>query len=162
MLEPDDFLPVGLPVDDVGRHALLSTAKKAYAEGGAEAVEAIVRDQLGDNADIVLNNLWDALCCSGQKHHVLSNKIMGALKEHKTLNGIFNRDDIIVQGLDAASHTGYQTWHRAYDDQVIRWLAEHQTATRNEFLTFLADLYSTDEMRRRFPQALQMLQGLQP
>jgi hypothetical protein len=162
MLEPDDFLPVGLPVDDIGRRALLNSAKKAYTEGGAEAVEAIVREQLGDNADIVLNNLWDALCCSGQKHHVLSNKIMTALNDHKTLSGVFQRNDIIVNGLDATSHQGYQTWHRMYDDEIVRWLSEHGEATSDEFLAYLVDMYSTDEMKRRFPQAVEMLQGLLP
>ncbi|HMT19662.1 MAG TPA: RHS repeat-associated core domain-containing protein, partial [Promineifilum sp.] len=160
MLEPDDFLPVGLPADDIGRRALLSSAKRAYTEGGTEAVEAIVRDQLGDNADAVLNNLWDALCCSGQKHHVLSNKIMDELGRHRTLRGVFQRDDVVVQALDNTSHRGYQTWHRAYDDQVVDWLIEHETATSDEFLAFLTNLYSSSEMQRRFPQAVEILQGL--
>ena len=160
MLEPDDFLPVGLPVDDIGRRALLSSAKKAYTEGGTEAVEAIVRDQLGDNADVVLNNLWDALCCSGQKHHILSNKVMTALGEHKTLGGIFNRNDIIVQALDLGSHSGYQSWHRAYDAEIVRWLAANGDATRQEFIQKLIEMYSTNDMRRQFPQAVDILQGL--
>lgn len=87
---------------------------------------------------------------------------MDELGRHRTLRGIFQRDDVVVQALDNTSHRGYQTWHRAYDDQVVNWLIEHETATSDEFLAFLTNLYSSSEMQRRFPQAVEMLQGLAP
>lgn len=49
-----------------------------------------------------------------------------------------------------------------YDDEVVGWLRNNQTATAGEFLDYLTGFYSTPEMQRRFPQALEMLQGLQP
>lgn len=87
---------------------------------------------------------------------------MDELGRHKTLRGIFQRDDTIVQALDLSSHKGYQTRHRAYDDQVVRWLRNNEAATDEEFLDYLRGLYSTPEMQRRFPQVLETLQGLQP
>ena len=162
LLEPDDIFPASLPIDDIGRRALLKSAQEVYAEGGAEAVEGVIRDTLGEHADVVLNKLWDKLCCTGQQHHILSNKIMSELGRHRILKDIFKRNQSIVQALDLGSHRGYQTWHRAYDDDVVRWLRSHETATAEEFLNYLNVLYSTPEMRRQFPKALEVLKGLQP
>lgn len=91
---------------------------------------------------------------------MLSNKIMTALGRHETLAGIFKRNDIIIQALDLGSHNGYESWHIAYDGEITRWLAANGDASRQEFLQKLIEMYSTDDMRRRFPQAVDMLQGL--
>jgi len=97
---------------------------------------------------------------TGQWHHALSTRIMRALDEHEVLRGVFGRDDIVVQAFDEASHRGYQAWHRAYDDEVIDWLAEHPDATREQFLRFLRDIYARPEMRQRFPDALNQIDRL--
>jgi RHS repeat-associated protein len=57
-LEPDDALPVGLPLDDMGRRALMKGAREAFEEGGEEAVERFIRDTLGDQADDVLERMF--------------------------------------------------------------------------------------------------------
>lgn len=87
---------------------------------------------------------------------------MEQLGRHETLKGIFQRDNIIVHALDSSGHQGYQTWHRAYDSQVVDWLIANRQATPDEFLAYLTELYSTGDMQRRFPQAVEMLQGLLP
>jgi RHS repeat-associated protein len=56
--EPDDELPVGLPLDDVGRRAVMAGARETLEEGGEEALERLVRDTLGDQADDVLERMW--------------------------------------------------------------------------------------------------------
>jgi hypothetical protein len=68
----------------------------------------------------------------------------------------------VVQALDEASHRGYQTWHRAYDDEVADWLMDpaYQSATREEFLRFLREIYTRPEMRQRFPDALNQIDRL--
>jgi len=94
---------------------------------------------------------------TGQTHHVLSNKIMSSLNKHSTLKGQFGREDFKVQAFASADHCGYQAWHRAYDLEVSKWLADNQTATRAEFIQFLRGLYSSKEMRTRFPDALKVI-----
>ena len=66
----------------------------------------------------------------------------------------------MVQALDEASHRGYQTWHRAYDDEVVDWLARNREATREQFLRFLRDIYARPEMKQRFPNALNQINRL--
>jgi hypothetical protein len=56
-LEPDDLLPVSVPLDDVGRQALVKAMREAYEEGGQEAVERVLKDTLGDQADNLLRHL---------------------------------------------------------------------------------------------------------
>ena len=55
--EPDDILPVGLPLDDIGRKALMEGMEQALKEGGEEALEKYIRENLGDYADDVLKQL---------------------------------------------------------------------------------------------------------
>lgn len=62
LVEPDDILPVGLPIDDIARRGVLRGAYEAPEAGGDEALEAFVRDQFGDYADDVLETMWGALC----------------------------------------------------------------------------------------------------
>ena len=52
--EPDDLLPVGLPLDDLGRKAVMKGAREAFEEGGEAALEKFIREKLGDYADEVL------------------------------------------------------------------------------------------------------------
>jgi len=52
--EPDDEIPVSLPLDDLGRRAVMAGARRALAEGGEEALERYLRERLGAQADEVL------------------------------------------------------------------------------------------------------------
>lgn len=55
--EPDDFLPIDLPLDDAASKAVIKGAKEAFEEGGEEAVEKYIRNGLGEHADDVLNRM---------------------------------------------------------------------------------------------------------
>ncbi len=55
--EPDDLLPLGLPLDDAARKVVMKGAKEAFEEGGEEAVEKYLRDTLGEHADDVLEHM---------------------------------------------------------------------------------------------------------
>jgi len=131
-------------------------------------LERYLRERLGAQADEVLEWMMRevgeeaAQNATGQWHHVFSEKIMRQLERHPTLRGLFGRDDLVVQALDEAGHRGYQTWHRAYDDEVADWLMDpaHQSATREEFLRFLREIYARPEMRQRFPDALNQIDRL--
>ena len=56
-LEPDDLLPASLPIDDVGRRALMKGAREALEEGGEEGLRRFLRDTLGDQADDVFDRM---------------------------------------------------------------------------------------------------------
>ena len=57
-LEPDEWLPTGLPLDDAARKALLRGMREALEEGGPEALEAFLRRELGDDiAERVLREI---------------------------------------------------------------------------------------------------------
>jgi hypothetical protein len=56
-MEPDDFFPASVPLDDVGRRAVMRGAKEAYEAGGEEALERFLRENLGEHADDVLSKL---------------------------------------------------------------------------------------------------------
>ncbi len=112
----------------------------------------------GLNSTDALAHADDVVEAAGQFHHVFSNKVSNALNGHRTLSGVFNRDDFIVQGLDAASHNGYQSWHRAYDDEIVEWLATNKEATPAQFLAFMKDLYKQTDMQNRFPDAYKLLE----
>jgi hypothetical protein len=102
-------------------------------------------------------NMGDAAKTTGQWHHVFSRKIMRTLDEHPTLQGVFSREDFLVQAADDLSHRGYQRWHRVYDDQVVEWLTVNSGATQDEFLDYLQRVYSQPEIRERFPNAVDVL-----
>src|SRR5258707_1826535 len=93
----------------------------------------------------------------GQDHHILSNKIFRALSEHEILKGIFGRDDFLVRAATKLDHSGYQLWHRAYDTEVVEWLAKNSTASREEFIDFLREIYGRPALKKAFPNALDIL-----
>jgi RHS repeat-associated protein len=124
------------------------------------AILPVVNGGLDDAADAARIAAKEAgiVETTGQIHHVFSQKIMTELNKHDTLKGVFERNDLLVQALDKASHNGYQTWHREYDDQVVEWLKEHDQATIEEFLSFLQGLYSQTDLQQKFPDADQLIQ----
>ena len=94
---------------------------------------------------------------TGQRHHILSNKIMEQLNQHQTLAGIFGRNDMLVQAVNPESHRGYQIWHREYDDQVVEWLEANADANATQFLSFLKGVYEHSSMKERFPGGSMLL-----
>jgi hypothetical protein len=92
---------------------------------------------------------------NGQNHHLLTNKVMRALDKHRTLRGVFKRDDKRFQYLakDAEAHKGYDEWHREIDDEVVRWISadENKTATPTQFIRYLHDFYQKPMQNRRIP-----------
>jgi hypothetical protein len=61
----------------------------------------------------------------------------------------------VTQAVDKAAHWGYDTFHRALDEQVVGWIIDNgKTATADDFLTFLRTLYSLPELLARFPNGL--------
>jgi hypothetical protein len=92
---------------------------------------------------------------NGQNHHLLTNKVMRALDKHRTLRGVFKRDDKRFQYLakDAEAHKGYDEWHREIDDEVVNWIKDRNNAeaTPKEFIRYLHDYYQAPRQSRRIP-----------
>ncbi len=70
---------------------------------------------------------------------------------------MFGREGMLSQVLDKAGHNGYQAWHREYDDEIVAWLRTHREVSVNDFLNKLKSVYSTNEMKHRFPNPLEMI-----
>jgi NTP pyrophosphatase (non-canonical NTP hydrolase) len=116
-----------------------------------------LRSELGDElAEQVLRHVG-LPHKRGQWHHVVSKRILDELDRHPILRDVFRRNDLGVRGLAEASHRGWKGWHEAYCNEVADWLLSHQKAMRKEFLEYLIEVYSRDEMKERFPGALIML-----
>ena len=105
-----------------------------------------------------LSHADEVVEATGQLHHIFSNKVMDALDSHNTLKGIFGRNDFLVQAKDAASHNGYQTWHRTYDDKIVEWLTANKDATPEKFLNYMLDLYNETDMQDKFPDAYKLIE----
>lgn len=96
---------------------------------------------------------FNKVIATGQKHHLLSTKIMRTLNTHPTLKGVYNRNDtrFIYRAADGASHRGYQHWHRLYDSRVQNWLIRESSATPKKFEIYLHRIHQSGELKTRIP-----------
>ena len=93
---------------------------------------------------------------TGQEHHAISKKVARALEDNPNLAGKYTPRDprFVTQAKDAASHRGYQTWHRELDDEVVEWLRKRPDATQAQFEKWLRDRYNKPDLKGRFPNGL--------
>lgn len=121
----------------IGTGGLLFISKK----GGKAVIKKVTNEV---TKDVITG-------ASGQIHHILSNKIMNALNNHKTLKGIFKRSDFTVQAINKQAHLGYEEWHRCYDQRVVEWLKNNRNAKPKQFLQFLQEIHQEPWLKNRFP-----------
>ncbi len=57
--EPDDLLPVALPVDDLARKGAVAGLREAMRQGGLKAGVRVIRETMGDAAPQVIRHLYD-------------------------------------------------------------------------------------------------------
>ncbi len=93
---------------------------------------------------------------TGQIHHAVSRQVHKALEQHPILKGVYQARDprFVTQAKDAASHRGYQTWHRNLDAEVSGWIRSNPTATPQQFEGYLRQRYSQPDLSNRFPNGL--------
>lgn len=121
--EPDDLLPAGLPLDDVGRRAVMKGAKEAFENGGEATLEKYIRDNLGGHADDVLKRMgFNTSNFSGPE------KLLEHFQKHGSEFGYQTADEYL-QGARSLTGggTGIETFTRANGDKLF-----YNTAT-NEF-----------------------------
>ncbi len=133
---------------EAAAHQAVREVVQASSAQGSEASESQVEEAAQASSDAP-----EPPDCMGQKHHIISKRIARALKEHRTLRGLYKARDprFVTQAKDEESHCGYQRWHREVDDEVVEWLTEHPKVTPKGFEDYLRELYSRPEMRARFP-----------
>jgi hypothetical protein len=90
---------------------------------------------------------------TGQLHHVISKKIYGSLQRHPNLRGLYNHKDkrYEVRAASKNAHIGYQSWHRGLDKEIADWVDGNPDATKATFEKYLKEVYSQDELIKRFP-----------
>ena len=117
----------------------------------------LIPGSIGNKLDdfIDVGKHLDDIPLTGQKHHILSKKIWNAMSD--PLKEAFgnNRNSLIVQAVDYASHHGYQVWHRAVDNELRDFLIEY-SPTVSQFIDKLVKEYAP--LVDRFPTVLDILQ----
>lgn len=93
---------------------------------------------------------------TGQIHHGISRQVHKALEQHPNLKGVYQARDprFVTQAKDAASHQGYQQWHRNLDAEVSNWVRSNPNATPQQFENYLQLRYSQPDLSGRFPNGL--------
>lgn len=69
-----------------------------------------------------------------------------------------NPDTLIVQAVDYAAHHGYQAWHRAVDNELVKFLRTYNP-TAPQFIDELVKEYT--QLVDRFPTVLEVLKRFQ-
>ena len=150
-IEPDDFLPVGLPADDIARRALISGAQEAIDEGGTEALTRFVQEQLGGQADEVLGAMWGALCSFSEDTLVMTEDGLSPISE-------IDQGDMVLAYDEETGEIGYYpvtaVWEHldpivltlTIDGERLKTTPEHPFYARaNEWLP-ASDLQVGDEI----------------
>ena len=159
LLEPDEFLPVSIPADDVARKLLMREVKEAAAEGGMEGFERTVRNELGDEVsekifkEMGLDDLVRVLCSFSADTPVST---LGGFE----IISLLEVGDYVLAYDEATGQTGYYpisaVW--AHEDPVIVYLAidgetiettpEHPFYTANGEWVAAGELQTGEEVRK--------------
>ena len=106
-----------------------------------------------DEAASIIKREVEAAAGTGQIHHPISKVVHDALEKHKNLRGKYQYRDPRFEAMakDLESHVGRQDWHIKTDKKIANWLDEFPNANEDDFEQMLKDVYSSDEMKKRFP-----------
>jgi len=140
-LEPDELSPIGLPVDDIARRALMKSFKTALKEGGLEGGYKMLRGIMGNSADTFIRQAGKLLGSDIEIMHLLPQA-----KEFKKFfkNAGLDINDFKIP-LDKAKHrllpdgvhTGSENWNKVWRD----FMTENKfNATADEILEQLAKM----------------------
>ena len=88
---------------------------------------------------------------TGQAHHPISRGIERVASKNTNLKGVVTRNSWgTIRASTIADHVGYQKWHRNFDKATISWLNHHTSATLDEFVGFMNNLYSSTVATSKF------------
>ena len=132
-VEPDDLLPIGLPLDDAARKILTRQANNAFAEGGEYGLRRWLSNRFGHYGDEVLNkmdNLIGTVCSFSADTDVTTS--MGLVPIGKIKEG-----DVVLAYNEATGEVGYypvsavwshddpETVYLTVDGEVVETTPEH-------------------------------------
>jgi RHS repeat-associated protein len=150
LVEPDDFLPIGVPADDIARKAVVASARNGIGSGGAAGFERSVRGQLGDDlADDVFRRM--GLCSFSPETVVTTAEGLQPIEE-------LAAGDYVLAYNEATSTTDYYPivalWaHQdpllvelTIDGGLVRTTPEHPFYTAASEWVAAADLTVGDEV----------------
>ncbi len=138
---------------ELAKAALTREALKIAEEEGRDKEDAKAEESSKAAAESGAEASDEPPNCKGQEHHIISRPIAKALDNHKTLRGLYEPRDkrFKTRAKDKDSHCGYQDWHRKVDDEVVKWLEDNPTATPEQFMEMLRELYKRPDLLERFP-----------
>ena len=93
-IEPDDILPVGLPIDDAARRTFIRGAGEVLEEGGETRLRKWVYDQLGDHADQVWNKFDELLGLD----YILKPDVESGVLQNSLISQLFRDEDRYLGG----------------------------------------------------------------
>ena len=128
--EPDDLLPVSLPLDDLARRGLVTLGKEAGEEAGEQAFKSFASWNFRENLRRLTGKGLDDIV-GMEAHHVLPQEFAPDFAKA----GINIHDPVFGSWVDASAH---RSWSYTYNEQWRKFLA--QTRTREEILNFARDL----------------------
>jgi hypothetical protein len=128
--EPDDLLPVSLPLDDLARRGLVTLGKEADEEAGEQAFKSFASWNFRENLQRLTGSSLDDIV-GMEAHHVLPQEFAEKFADA----GINIHDPVFGSWVDATAHRG---WSYTYNQQWKEFLA--QKRTREEILNFARDL----------------------
>jgi hypothetical protein len=128
--EPDDLLPVSLPLDDLARRGLVTLGKEAGEEAGEQAFKSFASWNFRENLQRLTGSSLDDIV-GMEAHHVLPQEFAEKFADA----GINIHDPVFGSWVDATAHRG---WSYTYNQQWKEFLA--QKRTREEILNFARDL----------------------
>ncbi len=152
--EPDDFLPVALPLDDLARKGILKIGKEAGERAGKDAVE-----QVSETAYKAIRAPTDrsALRKAMEKAGMTAPADMTKSQAHHNSPWDFkdwfagggrglNVNDVQfgrwVEGSPVGTH---QNWTAAYNNAWRNWISQNPNATRDQVLQFLDALLASGQ-----------------
>lgn len=153
----EKVVPVGMAMTDFVASNVVGGAVFSKIGGlVSKGISSLRAAQVAKSTEIATNvgtNTAKTAIATGQRHHLLSNKIMSSLNNHPSLKGAFNRENTkyIYNALDDAAHKGYQTWHRQYDEMIVKWLQSNPSATPVQFNQYLHNLHQQPWLKSRVP-----------
>ena len=159
LLEPDDLLPVGLPVDDIGRKAVVRAAREGVTEAGVEGFEKAVRKTAGDDVadrafrEMGLDDLVGAVCSFSPETPVTTE--LGLLPIGSLWQGLevwaYNEatGEFDCYPITAVwSHLDETIVYVTIDGEVIETTPEHPFHTAEGEWVAAGDLRVGDKIRR--------------
>lgn len=148
--EPDDFLPIALPLDDLARKGIMAggrkVAKEASEQAGVSTIKAIAapanRGALRD-AMIKAGKVAPAGMTNGQVHHNLP----WAFKDWfaSAGRGLNVNDTQFGRWVEGTPPGMHQDWKSTYNSAWRTWIDQNPNATREQVLQFLDALLASGQ-----------------